>query len=1019
VGESDVFIFRMSQNQATTSVKDIERKAIDSSGICGGLYDGCRDYVQKMDHVSARKQSFKLSESPYCVIKNNCVDADLNLLQFIGIQEELRINLSLDITKRIGIASVMNHSRRIDKCTRFLYYSWISQKEQLTDIAEHIQKLTESSNRIPNATHVITAVNIGIDVIAVLQLPLETDITNEIDDILHKIRHVLLNDNESSLVFTPKETLALGKINDIAVYSNTPFLTGITRVSDMLGQIDRIKKNFSHCHPVNYCLRQIKWLNCQYTPTTVALTTLPLELNQQIERYLIRFRTSMKYLQASFKNHLPTSICGHLPELIYNARKQWSNLKDEYIKEKRRVSELVIAVRNGRRDASMIYQELCGKEQIILQNTIDQLIENVNDIEKKAQMDAHSRQQQFNYSKVPEQRYDENDTIKTTESVSQRNVQRDEVLDTNFVLNNNNHSKSNDFRQVLVDSHGNNPSEAASSTYPLPSLQDIMILPVSNIDDNKNERMQRTPSLLVVPQNPVLSKPSSSENDQIINILLLGETGVGKSTFINAFVNYLNFDTLQQAQSNKPVVLIPVSFLMTVGDNFEERTVNFGDVDNSNNEDFDHPGQSMTQHCKSYLFHLNDGNKLCIIDTPGFGDTRGLDQDDLNMQHTLEYVNNLTHLNAICFLLKPNSSRLNIFFRSCFIQLFDFLGPNACKNLTFCFTNARSTFYAPGDTAPLIKAMIASLSMNEIIFKKENTFCFDSESFRYLVALQSQIPFSDDDKREYEMSWSTSVTESNRLIDYVRTKFVAHRMQGGWKSTKHAQFQIVKMVRPILETVRNILRNTILWNMESPNKSIELCSIVIHRPATLCRLCNPNKIVIDNFWIIKDYPHEFQNTCLTCSCAPNEHIQIDYLLDYKAVNDPLMHQKSEMQEQLSPLCDASVAFAYFLIHVANCTKDNLFLVSLMRMIEEEKRICAQSTPNDLNLQLVKDLEEQKRKYEQRMNDMVSHQEHNNLTVIYEWIQKISRISTVQEQLAVIKKGQEIMMKQYELDPTQI
>ncbi|CAF5073565.1 unnamed protein product, partial [Rotaria sp. Silwood1] len=46
-----------------------------------------------------------------------------------------------------------------------------------------------------------------------------------------------------------------------------------------------------------------------------------------------------------------------------------------------------------------------------------------------------------------------------------------------------------------------------------------------------------------------------SKTDQVINILLLGEKGVGKSTFINAFVNYLKFKTVEQAQSNHPLVL--------------------------------------------------------------------------------------------------------------------------------------------------------------------------------------------------------------------------------------------------------------------------------------------------------------------------------------------------------------------------------------------------------------------------------------------------------------------------------
>ncbi|CAF4093903.1 unnamed protein product [Rotaria sp. Silwood1] len=44
--------------------------------------------------------------------------------------------------------------------------------------------------------------------------------------------------------------------------------------------------------------------------------------------------------------------------------------------------------------------------------------------------------------------------------------------------------------------------------------------------------------------------PSLSTSN-FINILLLGESGVGKSTFINAFVNYLPFDTFERACSRR------------------------------------------------------------------------------------------------------------------------------------------------------------------------------------------------------------------------------------------------------------------------------------------------------------------------------------------------------------------------------------------------------------------------------------------------------------------------------------
>ena len=140
------------------------------------------------------------------------------------------------------------------------------------------------------------------------------------------------------------------------------------------------------------------------------------------------------------------------------------------------------------------------------------------------------------------------------------------------------------------------------------------------------------------------------------------------------------------------------------------------------------------------------------------GDTRGLDQDEKNIQHILTYVNNLSHINAICLLFKPNASRLNIFFRSCIHQLFTYLTPIGYQNIIFCFTNARSTFYAPGDTGPLLRQMLKQEHLDDIPFQKQNTFCFDSESFRYLAARKCNVEFDDFQKEECWKSWTTSVS---------------------------------------------------------------------------------------------------------------------------------------------------------------------------------------------------------------------------------------------------------------------
>ncbi|CAF4221645.1 unnamed protein product [Rotaria sp. Silwood2] len=291
------------------------------------------------------------------------------------------------------------------------------------------------------------------------------------------------------------------------------------------------------------------------------------------------------------------------------------------------------------------------------------------------------------------------------------------------------------------------------------------------------------------------SDSAYSMTNNYTNVLLLGESGVGKSTFINALVNYIKFETFEKARSSEPVMAMPVSFMMTVGHHFQETIVRFGDEDS--NEDHYHPGQSVTQHCRSYVFPIDTRTKIRFIDTPGMGDTRGLHQDDLNIQHILSFINNLSHLNAICILLKPNESRLNIVLRSYFHRLLNFLGEKARHNIIFCFTNTRATFFAPGNTGPLLKNMISSSAIKGIPFEKSNTFCFDSESFRYLIALRNGIEFDKYQENEYQRSWTSSVTESNRLLQYFYGAILKPFPQNEWRSVEHAQFRISHMIRPM------------------------------------------------------------------------------------------------------------------------------------------------------------------------------------------------------------------------------
>ena len=344
------------------------------------------------------------------------------------------------------------------------------------------------------------------------------------------------------------------------------------------------------------------------------------------------------------------------------------------------------------------------------------------------------------------------------------------------------------------------------------------------------------------------------------------------------------------------------------------------------------------------------------------------------------------------------------------MQILDLLGPNICQNLTFCFTNARSTFYTPGDTAPLLKHMLKSLTIGNIPFEKQNTFCFDNEAFRYLVALRDDIVFSEENKQEYVRSWSVSVTESNRLIDYVRTKLVLYPKKSDWQSPKHAEFEIMYMIRPMLEAMRNHLRNTVLQRTSFSRKSIVFKPIILHQPAFLCLGCKQKYIPIEGFLIAQDCPHEIQQTCLAseCSCTPDQHIRIYHMLDYQVID-----ASTKTDDSLDLLCEGSVMFADVLVRMQHSLQGDPFDTGLMRMIIQENDLCDRGTSNNLNSQLVTELTRLQAKYENISNRRKSKQEQIPLADIYGWMERIRQLPAIETQMNAIAQGREILMKNHE------
>jgi GTPase SAR1 family protein len=262
--------------------------------------------------------------------------------------------------------------------------------------------------------------------------------------------------------------------------------------------------------------------------------------------------------------------------------------------------------------------------------------------------------------------------------------------------------------------------------------------------------------------------PPLTASDDCLNVLLLGATGVGKSTFINAFINYLTFDTLNNALNGEMQNLIYSTFSTSTEDD-EETEIVVGVPDDREGTSNGNRGGSDTQSCRAYTISNGD-RTVRLIDTPGIGDTRGFDQDVKNMKDVISYISNYMVLSGVCILLKPNEERLTPSLRYCIVELLAHLHKDVANNITFCFTNARSTMFHAGATLNILKALLGEFQQTSPIeLSKDTIYYFDSEAFRFLACVKNGIKFSNNEQQIYDSSWRQSTTESIRLINHIRS----------------------------------------------------------------------------------------------------------------------------------------------------------------------------------------------------------------------------------------------------------
>lgn len=136
---------------------------------------------------------------------------------------------------------------------------------------------------------------------------------------------------------------------------------------------------------------------------------------------------------------------------------------------------------------------------------------------------------------------------------------------------------------------------------------------------------------------------------------------------------------------------------------------------------------SQTEWISVYRIAPQKGSKITyalnIIDTPGFGDTRGIERDDMvtdqiRQLFSSEDEKGVSFLDAVCFIVKAPDTRLTISQRYIFNSIMSLFGKDVKSNICILVT------FADGGNAPVLETLKEAKLKFDSVFEFNHSALF-------------------------------------------------------------------------------------------------------------------------------------------------------------------------------------------------------------------------------------------------------------------------------------------------------
>uniref|UniRef100_A0A8C2A2G9 AIG1-type G domain-containing protein n=1 Tax=Cyprinus carpio TaxID=7962 RepID=A0A8C2A2G9_CYPCA len=346
-------------------------------------------------------------------------------------------------------------------------------------------------------------------------------------------------------------------------------------------------------------------------------------------------------------------------------------------------------------------------------------------------------------------------------------------------------------------------------------------------------------------------------------ILLVGETGVGKTTIINTMVNYL----------------LNVKFEDEIWYEITEEAAR----DQS---------ESQTSEITVYeVFPVESPISLTIIDTPGYGDTRGLDKDlevAENLATLFQSKDGVHEVDAVCFVTQASKNRLSDRQHYIISSVLSLFGKDIVDNIVFLITHS--------DGLPP-KNAISAIKKAKIPCRRDKNgepvyFLFNNRQAeerhtkeRHVRAQRDAWEDSVDGMKYFlqslnEMKRRSLELTSDVLVERIRFEAYISNLQLRVQEKELKKTEKLQIQEAMMQNKKNVEQSI---NFTFKVKKTDKMKVPIeskswkHRKATTCTVCEENCHEFDCWWTSNPSKCEVMKNgfCTVCTgkCHHSKHVK--------------------------------------------------------------------------------------------------------------------------------------------------